>query len=188
MEILIINSAPYTNEFVEPIVKTLTNAGIRSELVRYDNIPKDLNRYGGLIISASPRGDDIVHDHLPYFQWIRNAAIPIFGICHGHQLIGVMHGAELIRNEQGEEGEHSVTIKENHPLFAGYKESFKAVQHHKDSITLPDEFRLLASSTRCRVQAMVHRTQPIYTVQFHAENDPKLILNFAEMVNNRRRK
>ncbi len=182
MELLIINSAPNTEEFVGPIIKTLAHTGIRTKLVPCDTIPGNLDRYCGLIISASPRGDDIVYDHLPYFQWIRNFTKPALGICHGHQVIGVLHGAKLIRDKQGEEGECVVNLEEPDPLFAGYEKSFKAEQHHKDSITLPDEFKLIASSARCRVQSMVHRTKSMYTVQFHAENDPKIILNFTEII------
>ena len=181
MKILIINSAPYTDEFVEPIVRTIIKAAVKSELVGYDNIPEDLDCYGGVIISASPKGDDIIHAHLPYYQWIRSSLKPILGICHGHQFIGVLYGSDLIINKQSEDGEHLVSIEEDNPLFAGYERSFKVEQHHKDSITLPEEFRLLASSMRCRVQAMVHQVRPIYTVQFHAENNPRIILNFAEI-------
>ena len=181
MQILIINSAPRTGEFVDPIIKTLTESGIESELLGYDNIPENLDPYSGIIISASPMGDDIVYKHQPYFQWIRECHKPILGSCHGHQLIGVMYGADLIRDKQREDGEHLVNIEEDTPLFRGYEGSFKVEQHHKNSIILPDEFRLLASSPRCRVQAMVHQTQPIYTAQFHIENDPKILLNFAEI-------
>jgi GMP synthase (glutamine-hydrolysing) len=182
MKILTINSAPYTKEFVKPIVKTLIDAGIESELANYDNIPNDLDRYGGVIISASPRGDDIVNAHIPYYEWLRNSLKPILGICHGHQFIGVMHGADLIRDEQSEEGKYLVDIKEDNALFSGYNGSFQVEQHHKDSITLPNEFRHLASSTRCKVQAMIHQEKPIYTTQFHAEKNPEIILNFAEIV------
>jgi GMP synthase (glutamine-hydrolysing) len=182
MKILVINSAPYTGEFVEPIVKALANAGVRYELAQYDTIPEKPDRYRGLIISASPRGDNIVYDHLPYYQWIKDFASPILGICHGHQLIGVLHGSRLIRGEQGEDGVHCITIEKDSPLFAGLENNFKVEQHHEDCITLPDGFRLLASSTKCRVQAMVHRQKPIYTVQFHAENHSEILLNFVKIV------
>lgn len=182
MEMLIINSAPYTDKFVGPIANTLAAAGIRAKLARYDAIPGNLDRYCGLIISASPRGDDIVYEHLPYYQWIRTCTRPVLGICHGHQLLGVLHGAKLIRNTQSEEGQCRVHIEVPDPLFAGLQKCFNVEQHHKDAITLSDEFRRIASSPRCRVQAMVHRIKPMYTVQFHAENNPDIILNFCEII------
>jgi GMP synthase (glutamine-hydrolysing) len=181
MKLLVINSAPYNEKFVAPIIRCLTSAGIESGLVAYENIPADLSSYGGVIISASPRGDDIVETHIPYYQWIRNFSKPILGICHGHQVIGVIHGADLIRDTQSENGLYLVNKEEDSPLFTGLDTNFKVEQHHKDSITLPDKFRLLASSKKCRVQAMVHQAKPIYTIQFHAEKKPKIILNFVSI-------
>ncbi len=41
--------------------------------------------------------------------------------------------------------------------------------HRSEVKVLPDEFRLLASTDDCRVQAMVHRDMPLYGTQFHPE-------------------
>jgi GMP synthase (glutamine-hydrolysing) len=184
MKILIVNSAPQTEEFVAPITRILAGAGLQSDTVSYDNIPTDQESYSGVIISASPQGDDIVEDHTPYFQWIKQTDKPVLGICHGHQVIGVMHGADLIRDTQSENEDMTIIIKEDHPLFAGYNKSMRVASYHNDAITLPEGFRLMASSERCRVQAMAHRTKRLYTVQFHAEKNPEIILNFAEIVKN----
>lgn len=184
MKTLLINSAPYTREFVDPIMKVLNEADISVNLIDYHNIPSNLNLFDGVIISASPKGDDIVETHIPYYQWIKNFQRPILGICHGHQFIGVMYGAKLIRDEQSEEGEFLIDIKENNPLFKGYCKSFMVEQHHNNSITLPKNFTLLASSKNCKVQAMVHKEKPIYTTQFHAEKNPDIILNFIKIVEN----
>ncbi|MFA5312508.1 MAG: gamma-glutamyl-gamma-aminobutyrate hydrolase family protein, partial [Methanomassiliicoccales archaeon] len=34
---------------------------------------------------------------------------------------------------------------------------------------LPDEFEILAHSENCRIEAIRHRTRPIYGLQFHPE-------------------
>lgn len=181
MKILLINSAPQTKEFVDPIMEVLNKADIFVKLINYNEIPSNLALFDGVIISASPRGDDIVDAHIPYYQWIKNFQKPILGICHGHQFIGVMYGAKLIRDEQSEEGEFSIDIKENNPLFNGFTKSFKVEQHHNNSITLPEDFKLLASSERCEVQVMGHKEMPLYTAQFHAEKNPDIILNFIKI-------
>ncbi|MDX1776898.1 MAG: gamma-glutamyl-gamma-aminobutyrate hydrolase family protein [Desulfobulbales bacterium] len=182
MKILAINSAPYTEEFVEPIIQCLAEAGVKSETVGYRNIPSNLEPYAGIIISASPKGNDIVASHIPYFHWIKKCSIPVLGICHGHQVMGVVHGADLIMHEQSEDGECLVIIEKDTSLFVGLGMNFKVVQHHDYYITLPDDFKLLASSSRCRVQAMVHNSKPLYSVQFHAEKKPQIIKNFIKMI------
>ncbi len=182
MKLLIINSAPNTRDFVAPIAEALAGVAIHYEITPYNDMPTDTDIYTGIIISASPQGNDIVAAHIPYFQWVRDTGIPVLGICHGHQVIGIMHGAELIRDTQSECGEQTLRIRENSPLFAGCGSSITVVSGHDNSITLPEGFTLLASSDRCRNQAMVHQEKPIYSVQFHAEKKPEIILNFIQII------
>ena len=41
---------------------------------------------------------------------------------------------------------------------------------HKDEvITLPDDFEILASSSKCAIEAMKHKDKDIYGIQFHPE-------------------
>lgn len=183
MKLAIINSAPFTEEFVGPIYQCLKGSDIDSEVIGYDAIPPDLSPFSSVIISASPKGDDIIDEQIPYYDWIYSYHNPVLGICHGHQMLGVMHGANLIRSGQNEEGICPVTVETEDPLFSGLGHSFNVEQHHVYSISLPKDFKLLASSDRCRVQAMMHQSKPFYSVQFHAEKNPEIILNFADMVN-----
>ncbi len=52
------------------------------------------------IMSGSPRGDDIVDHHLPYFQWLKTCDITIFGIYAGHHITGKLYGARLLRSKK----------------------------------------------------------------------------------------
>ena len=115
--------------------------------------------------------------------WIKNHEKPVLGICHGHQLFGVLYGSPLLRDEEGEDGAYTVDIEKESALFAGYKNKIKVEQHHNYSIMLSEEFELLASSPRCLVQAMKHKVKQIYGVQFHAEKNHRLIRNFMGIVN-----
>ncbi|MFC2137735.1 type 1 glutamine amidotransferase [Bacteroidota bacterium] len=182
MKILIINSTPHTREFVDPIKNSLTKNNFSFEIVNYNNIPLNLNNYNGIIISASPKGNDIVDSQLQYFEWIKKIDVPILGICHGHHIIGVLHGSELIRNAQKEEGMSVIEVIESDPFFDGFKKNITVEQHHNDSISLPMDFYLLASSKKCKVQVIKHKTKSIYSVQFHCEKTPELILNFLKII------
>jgi GMP synthase-like glutamine amidotransferase len=44
-----------------------------------------------------------------------------------------------------------------------------AVYHSDRALEVPEGFSLIATSDYCTVQAMQHRSLPIYSVQFHPE-------------------
>ncbi|MBN2166977.1 MAG: gamma-glutamyl-gamma-aminobutyrate hydrolase family protein [Marinilabiliaceae bacterium] len=182
MRFLIINSAPYTLSFVDPIIIALQNNLFDYDLVTYNNIPDSMLMYNGIIISASPKGDDIINEHIPFYKWIINSQTPLLGICHGHQLIGVMYGAALNKKDQSEEGMVKIDVIKNN-LLLGRKGTSHIVEHHHEyGISLPCDFELLAKSPNCEVQAMKHKHKSIYSVQYHAEHHIKTIMNFINII------
>lgn len=185
IKILIVNNAEKGNtEFAEPIREILDEAGVVSETTEYEEtINMNMSKYDGIILSGSPRGNDIVDHHLPYFQWIKTCNIPIFGFCAGHHITGKLYGAELLRSVEKEVGDNFLFIDRKDPIFKGCPKKFLVRQNHHDSITLPGEFILLAHSQGCKVSMMKHRTKPIYTTQFHPEIlNKKLLFNFIGIV------
>ena len=114
-------------------------------MIEYENsLHTDMSLYDGIIMSGSPRGDDIVDHHLPDFQWIKTCAIPIFGICAGHHITGKLYGAQLLRSVEKEVGDNFLYIRQKDPIYNGCPERFLVRQNHHDSITLPKDFILLA--------------------------------------------
>lgn len=185
--ILIINSAEKgITRFVEPLQKIVEEAGAVSEAIEYEEtLTADMTSYDGIIMSGSPRGDDIVDHHLPYFQWIKTCEIPVFGICAGHHITGKLYGAQLLRSVEKEVGDNFLYIRQKDPIFIGCPGRFLVRQNHHDSITLPKDFILLAHSQGCRVSMMRHPAKSLYTTQFHPEIlNKKLILNFIDIAKN----
>jgi GMP synthase (glutamine-hydrolysing) len=66
-------------------------------------------------------------------------------------------------------------LKDN-PLFSG---DFRAYSLHTIRVDLPDEFEVWAQSAKC-VQAIKHKTKPIYGVLFHPEvRNQEILKNFV---------
>ncbi len=121
------------------------------------------------------------------FEIIREADIPILGICGGHQLICMAHGAPAgpirplapgAKNAAGLGGEGyfkewgflPVDVLQPDPLFEGLGEHPVFLEmHYWEVKQLPAEFILLASTAECGIQAVRHRRKPLYGVQFHPE-------------------
>ncbi|MCP4152661.1 MAG: hypothetical protein GY757_33300 [bacterium] len=182
-KILVVNNAEKgITEFYDPFVKILAEAGTPCQIAEYSDIP-DLNStdISGIILTGSPCGDDIVVHHRPWFQWLKSCTTPVLGICAGHHIIGDIYGSKLLRSVEIEIGDFDVfPDAPEDPIFNGLALPFKARQNHKDSITLPNDFLLLAHSANCNVSAMKHPTKPIYSTQFHPEFlNIDMILNFV---------
>jgi GMP synthase (glutamine-hydrolysing) len=193
LPVLIINSAaPGEPAFIRPILETIASQvpvrremDLSTEVCHWTELKdtREIGNYSAVIISASPMGDNAnFGERVQCFQWLRTAQMPVLGICAGHQFIGHTFGSRLIKDAEAEEGMHPVRIQSWDPLFTGFGEELNVMQQHRDAVSLPDNFILLARSGRCRVQAMKHQQLPIYGVQWHAEiSTPRLILNLLEM-------
>lgn len=183
-KILLVNNAePGITEFAKTIEKIIAKDGSTSVFIEYKKcLNFNFNDFDGAILTGSPQGDDIVEHHLPYFEWIKNFDKPILGICAGHHITGFMHGSEILRSKEPESGDFEVEILKEDPLFEGLSKRFEVKQMHNDSVTLPDEFELLASSNICKNQIMKHKTKRLYTCQFHPEfYNHQLIRNFIQL-------
>jgi GMP synthase (glutamine-hydrolysing) len=96
---------------------------------------------------------------------------PVLGICAGMQLLGRFEGALIDHAAESEIGELEVEVIERDGLFRAVGERPRVWQYHSDELTsLPDGFRLLASTPRCRVQAFAHAERPWWGTQFHPES------------------
>ncbi|OLD14262.1 MAG: hypothetical protein AUI97_02230 [Crenarchaeota archaeon 13_1_40CM_3_52_17] len=106
----------------------------------------------------------------PEIDLVRKAGFPILGICYGHQIIGSAFGAPMRDLGQMLRGYEKVSVVQKHPLFDGLPSDLVVAESHRQELTkVPDEFQHLAQSTTSKVEAIVHRSRPIYGVQFHPE-------------------
>ncbi|MCG6190690.1 glutamine amidotransferase-related protein [Maribellus maritimus] len=182
--ILIVNSAePGIREFTVPLEKIVQKAGLNTVTIEYkDCINFNLKKTKGVIISGSPQGNDIVEHHLPYFEWLKSYKQPILGICAGHHITAFMNGAKILRSKEPESGDFLVKIIKEDELLINLPGELKVKQMHNDSVTLPDNFDLLATSKTCKNQLMRHKKYQWYTCQFHPEYyNHDLIENFLEI-------
>ena len=122
---------------------------------------------GSSALLSKPRTRELFQ---PEMDLVRKTKFPILGICYGHQIIGSAFGAPMRDLGQMLRGYEKVSVVQKHPLFDGLPSDMVVAESHRQELTkIPDEFRHLAQSKTSKVEAIVHRSKPIYGVQFHPE-------------------
>ena len=124
----------------------------------------------GVIISGAPILITEIDytKHLEQFSFLKELTIPVLGICFGHQIIGLLHGALPSRQKEDRDWQ-TIESLEEHPLFDKLPVEFEMMEDHCESISLPKDFRLLAVSDACVNEGMCHNSKPLFGVQFHPE-------------------
>ena len=118
-----------------------------------------------------------------FLRVVRAYQRPILGICGGHQVLGLAHGAHVgpvfdipepvdsyvgCPKIKGVVSLETTTLDDQ--LMQGIAPQFDLDASHVEELSgLPDGFELLATSEPCRVQIMRHATRPFYGVQCHPE-------------------
>jgi GMP synthase (glutamine-hydrolysing) len=199
MVILIINN--YRDEKglqkIEEIKKALLYLGISEvKIWSYYEVCQPLSEdVKGIILSGSeshlnePEAREIYSSEI---EFVKKVNIPILGICFGHQLIGVAFGSNIYSLPDAIKGFVSVKILQPDAIFSSWKEgdTVSLKQHHTDCLSeLPKDFICLAESESCKIEAMMHKTKPIYGIQAHIERYDKeypeglqVLKNFVENV------
>jgi para-aminobenzoate synthetase component 2 len=117
------------------------------------------------------------------------AAMPILGVCLGHQAIGAAYGGTIIRAPSIMHGKLSDVSHDSKTIFRDIKNPFAAMRYHSlviDPKSLPDELTASARTADGVIMAVRHKTFPVEGVQFHpesilAEDGKKLLKNFLDL-------
>ncbi len=101
-------------------------------------------------------------------------AVPILGICLGHQAICEVFGARITYARELMHGKQSLArLDRDSRLFRGMEEEITVARYHSlaaDPETIPQVLRVTARTRDGEIMAVEHREYPVYGVQFHPES------------------
>jgi anthranilate synthase component 2 len=105
------------------------------------------------------------------------AETPILGVCLGHQAIGAAYGAAVVRARRTMHGKLSPIAHDGDALFRDVPSPLRVTRYHSlviEPASLPEELRITAWTDEPEwmdeIQAVRHRTHPVWGVQFHPES------------------
>jgi anthranilate synthase component II len=100
-------------------------------------------------------------------------AIPVLGVCLGHQAIGQAFGGEVVRAPVLVHGKTSEITHQGEGVFRGLNGPFKATRYHSlivNRANLPADLAVTAETSDQLIMGLAHRTLAVHGVQFHPES------------------
>ncbi|WP_373536148.1 glutamine-hydrolyzing carbamoyl-phosphate synthase small subunit [Microcoleus sp.] len=152
------------------ILRRLASYGCRVIVVPADTSAEEILKYNpdGIFLSNGPGDPSAVTEGIATARALLKSDKPVFGICMGHQVLGLSLGAETFKLKFGHRGL-------NHP--AGLTEQIEITsQNHgfaidPDSLVPEVEITHLNLNDRT-VAGLKHKTLPMFSVQYHPEASP----------------
>jgi anthranilate synthase component 2 len=114
-------------------------------------------------------------------------ALPLLGVCLGHQALCQVFGATITYAARLMHGKASeVVLDTTSTLFRGLPKRIEVARYHSlvaAPRTIPASLRVTARTADGEVMAVEHRTHPAFGVQFHPESiltpeGPHILRNF----------
>jgi carbamoyl-phosphate synthase small subunit len=128
----------------------------------------------GVFLSKGP-GDPAAVSYAPdAVRAIADRGVPIFGICLGHQILGLTYGAHTVKMPFGHHGgNHPVKDVETGRVLITAQNHGIAVVGTEDSIPGAPELEVThVSLNDGTVEVLRHRATSIFSVQYHPEAAP----------------
>lgn len=172
-------------------------AGAGVELAPFDGtsgrVPADVADHDGVVISGSPASmtepEPWMEAGVELIRWAAEHAMPLLGVCFGHQMIGAAYGGSVVVNPAGWElSTYELEVNaagDDDPLFADLPARFDVNLSHRDVIdeaTLSplNGIRVLATTPKTAVQALAAGPH-IRGVQFHPEFSGTVTREYVRM-------
>ncbi len=166
------------DSFTHNLARYFVELGEQVNVVRNDAITIDQIRQmdpDHLVISPGPCTPEQSGISLRAIETFANS-LPILGVCLGHQALGQVFGAQVVRAANIMHGKTSQVMHNNSALFSDISNPFEATRYHSLLLaedTISEEFTVTAWTTengQNEVMAIEHRELPIMGVQFHPES------------------
>jgi len=179
------------DSFVYNLVQYLGEMGEELRVARNDMVTlKDIEdmKPEYILISPGPGRPEnagISCELIEHFK----GKIPILGVCLGHQCIGQVFGAKIVRASKIVHGKTSLIYHYRKGIFKGVTNPFLATRYHSLIVYhrgLPKSLQITAKTEEGEIMGLRHRQYQIYGVQFHPESilteeGKKILRNFLNL-------
>ena len=162
------------DSFVFNLVQYLQQLGAECTVFRNDEVEAvEAQNFDGVLISPGPGTPEEAGVSVAMINYCAQNSIPLFGVCLGHQAIGVAFGATVSRAPELLHGKTSLIKHNGAGVLKTLPSPFTATRYHSLAVeeqTIGDELEITGRTESGVVMSMRHKSLPIEGVQFHPES------------------
>jgi para-aminobenzoate synthetase component 2 len=162
------------DSFVFNLVQYLAQLGAQCTVVRNDEINvAEASKYDGVLISPGPGIPERAGISVAMVEYCAEKKIPLFGVCLGHQAIGVAFGATVSQAPELLHGKTSQVFHRGVGVLRDIPSPFNATRYHSLAVeraTVSNVLEITGETESGVVMSIRHKTLPIEGVQFHPES------------------
>ena len=162
------------DSFVYNLVQYLAQLGAECVVRRNDELVEgDVDAADAVLVSPGPGTPDRAGASMDVIRACADGRRPVLGVCLGHQAIGAVWGATIVRAPELLHGKTSLVEHDGTGVLARLPQPFTATRYHSLTVradTIPAELAVTARTASGIVMAVRHRELPVHGVQFHPES------------------
>ncbi len=160
----------FGSQFTQLIARRVRELNIYCEIHPFNNVKVDVSNYQAVILSGSPhsvRGDQAPKPDLSQIK----GKIPLLGICYGAQYLAHFFGGKVGASNSREYGRANLSFVDNsNALFKKIDKGSQVWMSHSDTIiTMPNNYKIIASTHDVVNAAYKIDGEQTYAIQFHPE-------------------
>jgi GMP synthase (glutamine-hydrolysing) len=174
----------FGSQYTQLIARRLRELKVYCEIHPFNKIPSDLSPFKGVVLSGSPFS---VRDENAPYPDLKNikSKIPLLGVCYGAQYLAQTNGGSVEASNTREYGRANLGFIDNSSkLLNGLSNGSQVWMSHGDTINkLPENFKIITSTSDVEVAGFKVENEDTYGIQFHpevyhTEEGAKLLENF----------
>jgi GMP synthase (glutamine-hydrolysing) len=160
----------FGSQYTQLIARRVRELNVYCEIYPFNHYPTPDDSVKGVILSGSPASVRDAGSPQPDLS-VLTQSLPVLGVCYGAQLLAQQNGGDVQASAHREYGRANLqTFDSQNILLENLSAHSQVWMSHGDTITtLPDTFKVIASTSSVRVAAFQKGNQPVFGIQFHPE-------------------
>jgi len=160
----------FGSQYTQLIARRVRELNIYSEIYPYNKIPDIDQSWKAVILSGSPYS--VLQKDAPNLDFSAiKGKLPLLGVCYGAQYLAHAFGGEVLPSNTREYGRANLSfIDSNSDLMKRVSLNSQVWMSHGDTIgTIPNNYKIIASTNDVKVAAYSIEGEQTYGLQFHPE-------------------